>query len=502
MEEYIELQCEILVQKLQYKKSLNSVRFYFLYSLWLNKQKPDYNFFFEKSLKNLSELINIPLEFKGLKFRVRCQSLIADLPAKASALNIMQFNGRYGCTTCFHPGEYDNESRKMIYGPLNFKLKTTKDYEKLSLLTDKRAKENLFGVKGPSPFFNLIAIPDQVPIDYMHLILQGHCRWLLKQYFENQNSDCFIGDKLCQINKILSTIKFPSEFSRKFKQYNSKLQYKSSELKQFLFFDSVPVLMKFLPVPYWNLLILYVFSTRIFYESIDNRDMLEVAKKMIESYHDSIGKYYGTSEYNYTIHAHLHLYDQVIMHGPLQCHSAFFFEGSLGNMKKLMMGTNGFLCQLNIKKKDQLLRPVFRERLNEILVKSDRALGSWQNFCTLNYDKKGNNNHSYENSLYALIVKLDVLNSFRDLDNLFSKDFSALSHINLNMTKLNLVITPLQVEFNKKWYNGTIKYRGSCGEVEFIIQTKRDFTSGDEEGLLQIVKNNSFKYAAETLVAE
>ncbi|RNA30962.1 hypothetical protein BpHYR1_007839 [Brachionus plicatilis] len=64
------------------------------------------------------------------------------------------------------------------------------------------------------------------------------------------------------------------------------------------------------------------------------------------------------------------------------------------------------------KKKDQLLRPVFGERLNEILVKSDRALVSGQIFCTLNYEKNGNNYQTYENNLYALkhrIIRCDAI---------------------------------------------------------------------------------------------
>ena len=37
---------------------------------------------------------------------VRAQLLCAvvDLPAKAALLNCLQYNGRYGCSTCKHPG--------------------------------------------------------------------------------------------------------------------------------------------------------------------------------------------------------------------------------------------------------------------------------------------------------------------------------------------------------------------------------------------------------------
>jgi len=38
-----------------------------------------------------------------------------DLPAKASVLNVKQFNGEFGCITCDHPGESSKAARKWIY---------------------------------------------------------------------------------------------------------------------------------------------------------------------------------------------------------------------------------------------------------------------------------------------------------------------------------------------------------------------------------------------------
>ena len=48
---------------------------------------------------------------------LRFQSFVADLPAKASFLNIMQFNGYFGCLTCVHPGEYSQSCDKIIFKP-------------------------------------------------------------------------------------------------------------------------------------------------------------------------------------------------------------------------------------------------------------------------------------------------------------------------------------------------------------------------------------------------
>ena len=37
--------------------------------------------------------------------RARLLFVVADLPAKASLLNMIQFNGKFGCPTCYHEGE-------------------------------------------------------------------------------------------------------------------------------------------------------------------------------------------------------------------------------------------------------------------------------------------------------------------------------------------------------------------------------------------------------------
>ena len=49
---------------------------------------------------------------------------------------------------------------------------------------------------------------------------------------------------------------------------------------------------------------------------------------MIEFYHSNFGnaEYFGHGSYSYTMHAHLHLKDQVKCQGPLECHELSSFE--------------------------------------------------------------------------------------------------------------------------------------------------------------------------------
>ena len=138
------------------------------------------------------------------------------------------------------------------------------------------------------------------------------------------------GDKIDQLNKLIATFKVPHVINRRFPRISDKMKLKSSEIKLFVFHLSVPMLLGFLPVDYWYLLCLYVFSIRTLYEPC-NQDSLRLADIMIRHYHDSLGNpsYFGKDAYSYTIHAHLHLPDQVSKHGPLHSHSQFVFEVNL-----------------------------------------------------------------------------------------------------------------------------------------------------------------------------
>ena len=43
----------------------------------------------------------------------RIQSVVPHLPAKALLLNIKQYNGKFGCSTCKHPGRYSHSARQI-----------------------------------------------------------------------------------------------------------------------------------------------------------------------------------------------------------------------------------------------------------------------------------------------------------------------------------------------------------------------------------------------------
>jgi hypothetical protein len=61
------------------------------------------------------------------------------------------------------------------------------------------------------------------------------------------------------------------------------------------------------------------------YEPTNSKDMA-FAKDLNKNYIEFLGKYYGDYANDFTVHAHLHLVDQVEQHSPLKTHSQFVLE--------------------------------------------------------------------------------------------------------------------------------------------------------------------------------
>ncbi len=190
--------------------------------IWLHNSKPT-NKFFYKAFEKLKELLGKEITIKTYKIAFRCQLGLFDLPAKAAIANIKQFNGKFGCPSCFHPGR--REQRVQLY-PIDkiYKLKNFEDYKYYSDLanqlnvniTDEKKLDSVFGFFGSSPLDDLIKIPEQLPYDYMHLVLQGHSKWIYtKLVSERELEELYLGAEIKNINEILKSIKMPHTIHKK-----------------------------------------------------------------------------------------------------------------------------------------------------------------------------------------------------------------------------------------------------------------------------------------------
>ena len=91
---------------------------------------------------------------KCLRAKLLC--CVFDLPARAMALNLTQWNGRFGCTHCMDEGKQVSHVRIYLPGDQH-KSRTDKDIAEYT----KKATRNVpvYGVKGAfvlSPYLNIV----------------------------------------------------------------------------------------------------------------------------------------------------------------------------------------------------------------------------------------------------------------------------------------------------------------------------------------------------------
>ena len=104
---------------------------------------------------------------------MRIQSIVPDLPAKAMLINLKQYNGKFGCSTCKHPGRYVKELRSRIYEyTSNVPLRTGKESQRFAEVAE-RTSLVIFGVKGKNVFGKHSLIPENLPTDWMHCVCEG-----------------------------------------------------------------------------------------------------------------------------------------------------------------------------------------------------------------------------------------------------------------------------------------------------------------------------------------
>ena len=130
-----------------------------LAGVWLGPGKPgDISVFLKPVLNKLHDLYPEGLAFStpsGPKvLKARLLFAVFDLPAKAMALNSMQYNGRYGCANCLDHGK--RIGRRQLYPP-DALHEPRCESDLLEWAEDAEEKgEPLFGVKGKSVLYLLI----------------------------------------------------------------------------------------------------------------------------------------------------------------------------------------------------------------------------------------------------------------------------------------------------------------------------------------------------------
>ena len=334
--------------------------------MWYGTMKPEPSIFLEplyRELKTLENGVTLKVRLNDNRYGLKLVRafLIAgtfDLPARSLVAGTIQFNGKYGCIKCYQEGE----SYKTVKGghvwtyPFNVlnpkgPLRVHEDLKKNALEAFKE-KKTVNGVKRPTwlhgvRFFHLI---NGVAIDYMHGVMLGVVKLLLKLWFSTEfkmeKFNCC--EKLTLFDQHLLKIKPPIEITRpprSYQKYGS--DWKASEYRNFLLFYGLPVMVDILPQNQLSNFSLLAHSVHILLQFSISKHSLDYAEKMLIRFCQDFQLIYGQRYMLSNIHQLVHLYDDVKHLGPLWSHSCFPFEDKNRFILQLIHGSQRIEFQLN-----------------------------------------------------------------------------------------------------------------------------------------------------------
>ncbi|CAF1623277.1 unnamed protein product [Rotaria magnacalcarata] len=320
-----------------------------LLALWSSKSKPNVNVFLKKTVDEIKFLMAEGTSFfiNGMEFNfvIRTQFFISDLPARSLFLQTTYFNGYYACHYCVTKGLWSGSIVVYPYHHNDLKLRShaeviaaAKEAEKNS--TGKRIT-SVQGVKGLSCLLDIMAYPQQILLDYMHLVCLGHVQTLIKRW-------CQLIDKeeVMKMDNMLLKTRVPHNIHVVYNESISAVEcWKAKHSRLFVLNIGLPIGITCLPVLNASHWAIYCVAIKLLHapESIED---INFAERLINYYCRTISEVYDQSLEYYSLHAHLHLPAQVRLHGGLSFCSAFTFESCIRYIKKQVHGTKHLASQI------------------------------------------------------------------------------------------------------------------------------------------------------------
>lgn len=298
--------------------------------LYYGQSKPNFSHFMEILVSHLEK---VTFEHDGILVSAKVVTVVADLPAKAECLNMVQFNGYYGCSLCLIKGSYSLEFHKMTY-PLTMEG-TLRDAGSHAVhAREATTKKPVYGVKGTTNLSKVICIPCDVPLDPMHLLYLG----ITKSIFSHVLSKHLIIED--EFTYILLKIRVPLYFQRKPRSLSFFNKFKSYELKHLILYYSCSSF--YLLSADKNLTLLFLLlSTFIsvgLSDSLTNDD-IDICETLLHYFRTLAHSLFGPSTDSYSMHALMHLPSQLRKFGSLWTVSAAPFESSYHHLRQMVTGT-------------------------------------------------------------------------------------------------------------------------------------------------------------------
>lgn len=274
-----------------------------------------------------------------------------DAAARPRLKNSIQFNGKFGCDWCLHPGETVEKGAGLVrVYPFNLPEPEPRTQDKWEDDAIAANSTPINGVRGPCqllflPLFNIVK--GFVP-DYMHSVLLGVVRQWATLWFDPQYNQCpwYLGRHTKILDSRLLEMKPPREISRAPRSLSERKFWKATEWKSFLLYYSLFVLMGVLPTKFYQHWCLLVFSLHILLQPRVPKHLIEKADLMLKKFVIYAETLYGKQHISFNVHQLTHLASSVYSWGPLWAASAFSFEANNRKLLSFFHGTQHVPIQI------------------------------------------------------------------------------------------------------------------------------------------------------------
>ncbi|CAM4805911.1 unnamed protein product [Rotaria magnacalcarata] len=319
--------------------------------LWVSCKKPDVDVFFLDIIKQITDLAEngTSIFVDGNEYQIHVKTLffVSDLPAKSLFTKTINFNGYFACTNCITEGTLLNKQIIYPYKYNNYQSRNHEDFVTIAAGVEKsntnaKYHSSVIGIKGLSCLLKLFRYPDDIIHDYMHLICLNHVSTLLKRF------TCILTkNDIDGIDSMLSNLHLPHDAHVKYiYSIKSVNDWKAKDSRLFILNVGLPILIQHLPELYSSHFSIYCMAIKILH-CPRSFEEIELADTMIHYYCKNASTIYDQKIELYSLHAHLHLPNQVLNHGAMAFTSSFCFESAIRHVKKKAHGTKHLGSQIS-----------------------------------------------------------------------------------------------------------------------------------------------------------
>ncbi|KAK3917853.1 AP-1 complex subunit mu-1 [Frankliniella fusca] len=324
--------------------------------LWLGVKKPDMNEYLKPFRDECIELASVGFNYKknniSINQKVKALTCVSDSVARPLLRRSTQFNGRFGCGLCYHPGirmrTGRGTCRSYSIAQQQYPLRTHEELVQHAKLAEETGRVQ-YGIKGMSvlatlPDFDMVQCLD---LDLFHALVNAAKRftalWFDKKFSQRPFS---ISSKIANVNLRLKSITPTADVSRTPRPLEDRSDWRGHEWYYWVIVYSVPCLKSILPAKYLNHWALLVKALALVMQNSVTKSDVAYADRYILQFVVAIDELYGKSNVTFSIHLLTHLKQSVENFGQPWTHSAFIFESFNSEIKNSVKSSNGAAIQI------------------------------------------------------------------------------------------------------------------------------------------------------------